>query len=217
MFRLLLLTLLLGHGVAAVATEYKYTYTAEFLSSSDDPTVDSIADTARPFSSISGTITLDDTLIGPSGDFIEYAAPVITVNEFSLTAIDLLPTSFKVGNDLVFGTSTYDFLTSAYGGLPAQDVDYDIMQFSFRDGTATAVSSGDFPTLIDISAFQLAQIYFFSSFEPSTGGSGFAKERVTFSFTSFELESAPAVPLPASLPALLAGLGAFGLLRRRQT
>lgn len=53
---------------------------------------------------------------------------------------------------------------------------------------------------------------FGTSISEDSGSGSFAID-----YLRLDIETAPAVPVPASLPLLMAGVGAFGLYRRRQT
>ncbi|PTX56018.1 putative secreted protein [Litoreibacter ponti] len=195
---------------AASAATFTYTFTAVSGPGTNDSSFDSTVDVARALTEISGTLVLDDTLLrAPTANIAFYAAPVVTIDGFDMTLFDTLPFELGLGNDV--GNPIVDGLgasTVAFNGIGISNQ----LTFGLIDSTATAFSSNAFPTVIDLGAFDIAEISLFSLSRDANGRNG--AEQQIFDIT--ELDLVEPVPLPATALLLLAGVGGLGALRRRR-
>lgn len=189
-------------ATTAHATTYTYDFSASLSNRVSSDPATTIVDTAAAFSSITGTITLDDTVLSSGSFSSTYAAPIFTVDQFSTSGVQ--PSS----STLVGNGSSLDQIASLTAPSTSPSDFFDRIDFILRDTTATALSSTDFPTFIDLDDFNISVLFFYSS-------STFARERVDFTITDLTLQTA-VVPLPATLPLMMVGLGGLALMRRRQ-
>ncbi len=197
-------------GIPAAASTLTYSFTAEhaFGTAADD-TVDTIADVAESLigTTLTGTITLDDTFL--SGDAVGrvYAAPSITIDQMDLSGV--LPFSSTILQNGETGFDAYSLVTD----LPATSGDVVSQIYAaLRDTDGTILGNTGFPPLPALSEFEFTVLAFIGN----VTGEVNARERVDYRFTSLtRLPDNPVVPLPAGLPLLLAGIGAFALVRRR--
>ena len=188
-------------ATTAHATTYTYDFTARFLNIVASDPATTIVDTAAAFSSITGTITLDDTVLSSDSDSSTYAAPIFTVDQFSTSGV-------QPSSSTLVANGSVDQIASLTDASTSSSDFFDRIDFILRDTTATALSSNDFPTFIDLDDFNIPVLLFYSS-------STFARERVDFTITDLTLQTA-VVPLPATLPLMMVGLGGLALMRRRQ-
>jgi len=111
----LLLAAALGMvSTAALAATYTYDYSASFSSRTYDAARVSLTDTIQAMGTITGQITLDDTvIIESSPNQIRYVAPIITIDGIDMSLFERLPSSLTVYNDsansdaLRVGTPSY--------------------------------------------------------------------------------------------------------------
>ena len=209
MFRIFaaVLTLSLCIVQSSPAATYTYSFVADFdsLSSTDGVANSSTSDIAGGFSTLTGTISLDDTpasavIGGSNGAKGYYAAPVLTINEFTSGLLEA-PDRTVVEND----ATSLDQLFFGYSN-PAGNT-YDRVDLILRDRSRTAFSNTDLPTSLILSDFNIATLFFYG-----VTPSGF--ERRNFNVVSL---TPSVVPLPAALPLFLVGLGGLGLLLRRKS
>lgn len=191
----------------AHAATMSYTFSAEYqFGVADDDTVSTIADTAEALigTTLTGTITLDDTFV--SGDAVRriYAAPTITIDQMDLSAV--LPFTGTLLQNGEFGFDGYSLFTN----LPntTGDVVSQIF-FTMRDSDETILGDTGFPPLPALSEFEITQIGFIGN----VTGEANARERVNYTLTS--LSPVPAVPLPAGGMLLLTGLAGLAFARRK--
>ena len=186
-------------STTASAATFVYDYIAEFdRVIVSDPTIDTVVDSIQSMTELTGTLTLNDTVVdtGPTG--IAYEAPILTIDGF-----DLSPTrGFSA-----FGVQkfpTFDDISGSTAVPSASSLLQDV-NFIFRDHTGTALSNFDVPVPIDIGDFDRTILLFYAN---QTGASALdilKFERVDYRFTSLTLRPVAAIPLPASLPFLLFG------------
>lgn len=183
-----------------------------------------LAAIALPAQAATVTMDLTNTVPGFQDGFVNSGDTVradgfsltfrnIEANGFSYSKVDSDGTWFGLSAggeitsvDLVFGVDT---IIDTYSiGLATSSAEF---QLSGANGTSGRNDIGSRGTF----AFDMGTISIFLAGETYTltHNAGFA------SISAFGLSSPPspaAVPLPASLPLLLAGFGAIGLLRRRR-
>ena len=212
MFRIFaaVLTLSFGFAQSSLAATYSYSFVAEFdsISGTDGDPNSSTADIAGGFSTLTGTITLDDTpasavIGGDDGAKGYYAAPVLTINEFTSGLLEA-PDRTVVEND----ASPFDQLFFGYTNSVGVGDVYDRVDLILRDSTRTAFSNTDLPTSLVLSDFNIATLFFYGV----TPNGVF--ERRNFDVVSL---TPSIVPVPAALPLFLFGLGGLGLLLRRKS
>ncbi len=209
MFRIFAAVLTLSFGIAqtSLAATYTYSFVADFdsISGTDGVANSSTSDIAGGFSTLTGTITLDDTPAsavsgGSNGAKGYYAAPVLTINEFTSGLLEA-PDRTVVEND----ASSFDQLFFGYSN-PVGNT-YDRVDLILRDNSRTAFSNIDLPTSLVLSDFSIATLFFYG-----VTPDGF--ERRNFNVVSL---TPSAVPLPATLPLFLIGLAGVRLLLRRKS
>jgi hypothetical protein len=191
----------------AYAATSTYTFSAVYSSGmADDDTVSTVADVAEGLrgTTLTGTITLDDTFV--SGDSVRrlYAAPSITIDQMDLSAV--LPFSNTVLQNAEFSFDGYTLvadLPNTIGEVVSQ------IFITLRDNDKTIIGDTGFPPLPDLSEFESTTLAFIGNVTGETN----ARERVNFEFTS--LVAAQAVPLPAGGVLLLSGLAGLAVARRR--
>ncbi|MEX0338699.1 MAG: VPLPA-CTERM sorting domain-containing protein [Arenibacterium sp.] len=211
-FMAVALSLLTG---TASAANFTYSFSANFSGQNTSDAVDgnSLVDLYAAFSTITGTIVFDDTALGISGaDFADYAAPIITVDQFDMTQFERLPERTRIRNDSGFPFG--DSVTTTFAGVPntAPPGDYDTLSLQFVDPSETAFSDTGFPNLLDLGLFAITDLRI-SSTELFQSGSFIQKDESFFRFTDLTL-IAP-VPLPAGIWLLGGGLLGLGSLRTR--
>lgn len=138
----------------------------------------------------SSTISSDHTLTGPNGSSLASGMQFLSATD---TGLWVAGGPWSFGEEIRDGTNqdTYvGYVGGAFGDLTAQDA---------RIGYGTVGNSGGTATEYD----------FFTSPEPILFGS--TTEPVD------PVNPISSVPLPAGLPMLMAGLGTFGFLRRRNS
>jgi hypothetical protein len=209
MFRFFAAALVLSFGFAqsSLAVTYNYNFVAEFASinGNDGVANSSTSDIAGGFSTLTGTVTLDDTPAsavsgGGSGAKGYYAAPVLTINEFTSGFLEA-PDRTVVEN----GTTSLDQLFFGYSNPVGAT--YDRVDMILRDNTGTVFSSTDLPTSLDLADFNIEILFFYS-----TTADGF--ERRDFNIVSLT----PAIPIPAAVWLFSSGLiGLIGVARRKKT
>ncbi|MGC3940576.1 hypothetical protein ACOTTU_22475 [Roseobacter sp. EG26] len=204
-----LLTLLALPGTAAT---YIYDFEAEYKNgTADDDSVDTVADLAGALligTTLTGTLTIDDTLLSGNASSRTYAPGSITFDQIDAAAyVPFTQTSvFNGGSDLV-NLST-DINTYPVGELVSW------ISVFLRDFDGDFVDDTDAPTAIDLDELETKEMAFLGNIV----GKGFARERVNYEFTSISAPTViPTVPLPAGLPLLGGGLVLiFGLSRHRR-
>lgn len=192
----------------AVATSFTYTFTAALDRRTGSDAAVTIVDQVEAFSTLTGTLTFDDTFVSATSDSATYGTPILTLNEVSLAGV-LTPVNVRVDNDAFGGA--FDQVVGVNTPLPQDGVYRDIVNVLIRDTTATALSSTAFPTDLTLADFNIPILFFTSSSDDGTNAS--ARERIDYRFTSLSL--AP-VPLPAGLPLLLGGVAGLAWLRARR-
>ncbi len=219
-FRVAAFAALLSTPAAAIT----FSFTAEFSSATPDETsiVDSIVDRARPFSTLTGTISVDPTPLGPSiGGGTLYGAPTLAVDQFVVpTLSSTVPPRVQVVNDLFtpFSTNVTDvFATSVGPGTPpTTPLLTQAFNFFFEDTSGTAFDSTALPTELDLADFTSAGLSFVAT---QWNGMEFGeRENIVYSFTDVSvIPPMQPIPLPASLPLFAAALGFGFLTRSRKT
>lgn len=211
MFRLFAVVLTLSFGVtqASLAATYTYSFVADFdsISGTDGVANSSTSDIAGGFSTLTGTITLDDTSAsavsgGSNGAKGYYAAPVLTINEFTSALLEA-PERTVVEND----ATSFDQLFFGYTNPVGVGDVYDRVDLILRDSSRTAFSSTDLPTSLILSDFNLATLFFY-------GRTSDGFERRNFNVVSL---TPSVIPVPAAVwlfGTALVGLIGFG--RRRK-
>lgn len=205
-------TLLSLVTMPASAAILSFDFEAEFLSfSADDDSVDTVADLVGALligTTLTGTLTIDDTFLSGDASIREYTPGSISFDQIDASAY--VPfTRTRVING---GTDQVDLFTEL-DTYPIGEV-VSSVQIFLRDFEGGFVGDTGFPTAIDLDELETRQIAFLGNIT----GEGFARERVDYEFTSI---SAPTVistvPLPAGLPLLAGGLVLLvGLSRRRR-
>ena len=191
----------------AFSATFTYDFTAERAGGgSSDPAV-TIVDTAASFATITGTLTFDNTFVSASASGDLYAAPSLSIDQFSL-ASTIGFTNSRVDN------GGFDQLVGVTPGLPPTGEFFDRVNFILRDTTGAVFPSTAFPDSIDLADFNIAILLFTSSFNNGTNSG--ARERRDFNFTELTRQSVSTVPLPAGLPLLASGLALLGFVRRRK-
>ncbi|WP_272005452.1 VPLPA-CTERM sorting domain-containing protein [Roseovarius sp. ZX-A-9] len=191
-------------AIPAHAATYTYDFTAAFESRSGTNAASTIVDTAAGFSTLSGTLVLDDTLVSAAATSATYGPASITINEFAIGAAGTLDGT-RVDN--IGGFDQFVGLND----VPSDGQYYDRISFIIRDSTAAAFSSTVFPNPLVLADFDAPTMLFTSSTTAS------ARERIDFRFTDLTVRAPSAVPLPAGLPLLLGGMGLLALVRRRKS
>ncbi len=191
------------------AATYTYNYTAEFQSAgTDDTSVFSIADEARALSTITGTMTFSDYIVSGSGSEIYYSPAVVSFNELTIP-LDTAQKSVRISR-----VSSWDELAFLREAPTAVGTNYDSLGFIIRDSLSkTALDAQAFPSALDISLFNINQLYFLN--QRDDGDGLFATERTNFTVTQLEIQTS-SVPLPAGLPLLVGALSVLGLIKRRK-
>jgi hypothetical protein len=190
-------------AIPAHAATYTYDFTAAYAFGGGTNAASTIVDTAAGFSTLSGTLVLDDTLVSAAATSATYGPASITINEFAIGDAGTLDGT-RVDNIGIFDQF------AALNSVPSDGQYYDRIAFIIRDSTAAAFSSTAFPNPLVLGDFDIPFLFFTSS---STG----ARERIDFRFTDLTLRAPSAVPLPAGLPLLLGGMGLLALVRRRKS
>ncbi|WP_272002918.1 VPLPA-CTERM sorting domain-containing protein [Roseovarius sp. ZX-A-9] len=212
----LLLAAALGMvSTAALAATYTYDYSASFSSRTYDATRVSLTDTIQAMGTITGQITLDDTVIIEfSPNQIRYVAPIITIDGIDMSLFERLPSSLTVYND----SANSDALRV---GTPSYSSDMDgryinSLSFNFLDDSKTALSDASLPISLNLGDWRDSILYVdslhYSRGVPSSTYT--ERDRVTFQFDS--LTPVTPVPLPAGIWLLSAGLAGLGMVRRRK-
>ena len=164
MFRIFAAVLTLSFGIAqsSLAATYTYSFVAEFsfISGTDGVPNSSTSDIAGGFSTLTGAITFDDTPAsavsgGSTGAKGYYAAPVLTINEFTSGLLEA-PDRTVVEND----APSFDQLFFGYSNPTGST--YDRVDLILRDSSKTAFSNTDLPTSLILSDFNLATLFFYS-------------------------------------------------------
>ena len=86
------------------------------------------------------------------------------------------------------------------------------------EGVDTRGSGGVTDGFADLATFLGTPTIPGFTIDPSLGDNGFfasSANAASFSLATITIEEVAPIPLPAGLPLMLAGLGAFGLIRRR--
>ena len=183
-----------------------------------DP-ADTIVDIADGFASITGTIAFSDVVLS-DGITTRYGAPTVSVDQFDLSTTTISPIRLNVTDNRI---ATQNPLGPDDGSVFDS---FSLIFQSLRPGNS--YSRSDVPGAIDIGDFFFNGLLTTASIYDSDLGRYAAVERVDFLFTSLVLRDADGdgngdgrpvepnvVPLPATLPLLLAGLGGAGLVLRR--
>jgi hypothetical protein len=191
-------------AIPAHAATYKYDFTAAYAFGGGTNAASTIVDTAAKFSTLSGTLVLDDTLVSAAATSATFGPASITINEFAIGDAGTLEGT-QVDNKEIFDQF------AAINSVPSDGQYYDQIVFIIRDSTAAAFSSTAFPNPLVLGDFDIPFLFFTSSM--SSG----ARERIDFRFTDLTLGAPSAVPLPAGLPLLLGGMGLLALVRRRKS
>ena len=113
--------------------------------------------------------------------------------------------------------------TSDVSGLGLVDLFYDVFTFIGGDGISVSggqITSADLSLNFDDSAVQGTQLRLnasdYNSLIWNGGGGPFAGIGNRDGFAGVTFTQLSEVPVPASLPLILVGMGAFGLMRRRK-
>ncbi|RYH06851.1 VPLPA-CTERM sorting domain-containing protein [Tropicimonas sp. IMCC6043] len=188
----------------AQAATMTYYFSAEYaFGLANDDTVSTIADTAEALigTTLTGTITFDDTFV--SGDAVRrvYAAPTITIDQMDLSGV--LPFTEILLQNGEFGFDGYTLRSDLTGS--SGDVVSSIFM-TLRDTDETIIGDTGFPPLPALSEFEVTEIGFIGN----VIGESNARERVNYTLTS--LSTTP-VPLPAGGLLLLSGLAGLAWKR----
>ncbi len=192
------------------AASLLFDFEAEYLSgSADDDSVDTVADIAGALligTTLTGTLTIDDTFLSGDASIREYAPASISFDQINQSAYEPFTRTrvLNGGMDLVDIFTELD--TYSVGEVVSR------VQIFLHDFDGDFAGDTGFPTPIDLDDLELMQIAFLGN----VAGEVFSRERVDYEFTSISAPTViPTVPLPAGLPLLGGGLMlAFGLSRR---
>ncbi len=198
-------------ALPATAATYVYDFESEYRSgTADDDSVNTVADLAGALligTTLTGTLTIDDTFLSEDAFGRYYVPAAITFDQIDASAyVPFTRTRITDG-----GTDAVDiyteFDTYSVGELVSR------VQIFLRDTDGGIVGDTGVPTAIDLDEFEVKQIAFLGNIV----GEGFARERVDYEFTSISAPTVfPTVPLPAGLPLLASGLVLIlGLCRGR--
>ncbi|MGC3938705.1 hypothetical protein ACOTTU_12950 [Roseobacter sp. EG26] len=195
----------------AAAASLVYDFEAEYLNgSADDDSVDTVADLAGALligTTLTGTLSIDDTFLSGDASAREYAPASIFFDQIDGSAYEPF-TRTRVLNG---GTDLVDIFTELdsypVGALISR------VQIFLRDFDGEFAGDTGFPTTIDLDDLELKQIAFLGN----VVGEVFARERVNYRLTSISAPTVvPSVPLPAGLPLLGGGMVLMlGLFLRR--
>lgn len=202
----------LAVGLMVAGPTYAATYTYDFVAthivpsidSADDTSVLSIADEARGFDTLTGTITFSDVVLSSSPTETIYDAPSLLINELST------PTDVPISALRVREIASQDDLGILRVEPTDLYVNYNAIGMIWIDNGKTALDGADPLASLDISDFEIAQLFFLN--QRNEGFGLFATERTNFRVTSLELQ---AVPLPAGGALLPIGLLGLAMFRRR--
>jgi len=203
--------------LSATAAVLEYTFSADFDSShvfnGFDETADIDANNVQALGQITGTIQFDDTLISDLGDVKLLGPPSISIDGFVRQGFELPLTA-----TLLSDTATYDAIktgNAAFSPTTPNGV-YTNISFSLIDNSNLLFASGlAFPDSLSLSDFDDTYFSVQSTvFDQNLGASGSASKVASFTIT--RLDPVIAVPLPAGLPLLAAGLGVMGWVGRRK-
>lgn len=186
----------------AAAATLVFDFEAEYLSgSADDDSVDTVADLAGALvigTTLTGTLTIDDTFLSGGASSKVYAPGSIIFDQIDETAyVPFTETSiFNGGTDSVIMSTDID--TYPVGELVSR------VAIILRDFEEDFVGDdAGVPFVIDPDELEGNTIAFLGNIV----GEGFSRERVDYEFTSISAPTViPAVPLPAGLPLLVSGL-----------
>ncbi len=199
-------------ALPATAATYVYDFEAEYQNgTADDDSVNTVADLAGALligTTLTGTLTIDDTFLSEDAVGRDYVPGAITFDQIDASAYEPF-TRTRVING---GTDFLDIFTEL-DTYPVGDLVSRLHIFLW-DFDGGIVGDTGIPTAIDLDVFEVKQIAFVGNIV----GEGFARERVNYEFTSISAPTViPTVPLPAGLPLLASGLVLiFGLSRRRR-
>ena len=199
-------------AVPATAAAYLYDFEAEYLNRMPaDDSVDTVADLAGALligTTLTGTLTIDDTFLSGNASSRNYVPGAITFDQIDAAAyVPFTDTSVTNGGTDMVNMFT-DINTYPVGELVSW------ISVSLWDFDGGFVGDTGVPTAIALGELEPRQIAFLGNIV----GEGFARERVNYEFTSISAPTViPSVPLPAGLPLLGSGLLLFfGLSHRRR-